>query len=134
VASRGEMGSPAFCPACSTASTSTTNTTSPPKSRKLLVWAADKRVRVLNATYPYSAVGQIVGVSSSWHGYTCSGALFGPSYVLTAGAQHAALVRSRQLSLSEAVCGASCVKLPWRARFPTGCHKGCLNVGGVAMP
>ncbi|GAB4814001.1 hypothetical protein N2152v2_001047 [Parachlorella kessleri] len=83
VASRGQAGSPPFCPSCST-TTSTAPTTTPP-SRKLLVWAADKRQKVKKAVYPYSAVGQLVGVGESWRGYACSGALFSPSYVLTAG-------------------------------------------------
>ncbi len=76
---------PPFCPSCSGAAATTPNTTTTPKSRKLLVWGADGRTKVKKATFPYSAVGQLVGVDASWQGYTCSGALFGPSYVLTAG-------------------------------------------------
>ena len=59
------------------------NTTHSP--RKLLVWGADGRVQVKKAAYPYSAVGQFVGLTAQDEGYSCSGALIEKAAILTAG-------------------------------------------------
>lgn len=52
--------------------------------RQLIV--DDPREEVTDVTYPFSAVGAILGSKSEVVGsYTCSGALIAPDLVLTAG-------------------------------------------------
>ena len=61
--------------------------TSNPPSRSLLVSGTDGRVQVKKKTFPYTAVGKLVGQNPKKAWINCSGALLGPDTVFTAGKQ-----------------------------------------------